>query len=77
MIVCNDVIQNSSKVCNGHGECVYEGCICDDGWEGDDCQYRISCLEEGSIVFNYTLKGDDCEIGYPNNLYCRQSRHQL
>jgi hypothetical protein len=37
VLSCNDVLATSPSVCNGTGNCTPEGCDCDDGYEGLNC----------------------------------------
>lgn len=40
--VCSGIDSFQPDVCSFHGNCTKDGCVCNDGYFGDDCQY--SCI---------------------------------
>ena len=33
---------NTTDDCSGHGQCVSHLCVCDQGFEGDRCEYNVA-----------------------------------
>ncbi|XP_078593656.1 uncharacterized protein LOC144871725 isoform X2 [Branchiostoma floridae x Branchiostoma japonicum] len=47
-VVCRkDIVGNCPKNCFHHGLCMGTSCVCDKGWEGDDCS-KFHCKEIGN-----------------------------
>ena len=54
--------------CNGHGFCTDAGCVCYDGWKGEECETPIcphdctghGVCEAGGCKCDVGRSGDDC-----------------
>ncbi|KAH9505773.1 hypothetical protein Btru_055750 [Bulinus truncatus] len=71
---------SKSCQCSGHGSCdSVRGCVCDDGWDGvncntdiDECKQHLDNCTVGEICVN-TMGGFscDCPVGYFRNKTCQ------
>ncbi|KAI8515001.1 hypothetical protein Bbelb_075920 [Branchiostoma belcheri] len=88
-VVCRkDIVGNCPKNCFHHGLCMGTSCVCDRGWEGDDCS-KFHCKEIGNCngvgecvgpshcKCKPGWKGSACSITYCNRYdTCRSCTRQ-